>query len=46
MSSAEIRVAVHLDLWSSFLGKLSEDGLKDLEMAIIAERYRRTGGKA
>ena len=46
MSSAEIRVEVHLDLWSSFLGKLSEDGLKDLEMAILTELYRRTGDKA
>lgn len=46
MSPAEIRLEVHLDLWSNLLSKLSESGLTSLEMAIVAERLRRLEGKA
>ena len=45
MNFSEIRVEVHCDLWSNLLSKLSERGLADLEMAIVAERFRRARGQ-
>lgn len=46
MRPGELRVEVNVDLWENLLSKLSESGLTSLEMAIVAERLRRLGGKA
>jgi hypothetical protein len=45
MKVSEIRVVIHCDLWSNLLSKISESGLTDLETAIVAERFRRSGRK-
>ena len=41
MAISEIEIKAHFDMWGGLLAKLSEEGLSDLESAIIGERYRR-----
>lgn len=37
----KVRIECRFDLFGDLLNKLSEEGLSDLEAAIIGERYRR-----